>query len=130
MVETAKIYQMGKTRTNTGLRLRFGRQERVFRLEFISNSPFTLSEFQKWRYTCEEQGFQLPTRDFVQSKADEIKKALTYEYSSADIDGILKKKEKFLKFPVNYAMTKARLMKEKDIALAEHDNDKVQDIET
>lgn len=35
--ETGKVYQLGPTRTNKGLRLRHGAQERVFRLEFVSN---------------------------------------------------------------------------------------------
>ena len=51
VVETAKIYPLGKTRTNKGLRLKHGTQERVFRLEFVSNSDFTDSEFTKWKET-------------------------------------------------------------------------------
>lgn len=38
--ETAKVYQLGNTRTNKGLKLRHGAQDRVFRLEFISNQVF------------------------------------------------------------------------------------------
>jgi RNA polymerase-associated protein RTF1 len=37
VVETAKIYQFGSGRTNKGIRLKHGTQERVFRLEFVSN---------------------------------------------------------------------------------------------
>ena len=59
----------------------------------------------------------------------QIKKALSYEYTSADVDKILEKKEKFSKFPVNYAMTKARLMKEKEIADAENDTEKAEELE-
>ncbi len=55
---------------------------------------------------------------------------MNYEFSSADIDTMLKKKERFVKFPVNYAMTKARLMKEKEIAVADNDTEKVQELET
>ncbi len=54
---------------------------------------------------------------------------MNYEFSSSDIDSILKKKEKFLRFPVNYAMTKARLIKEKEIAAAENDTDKAEELE-
>ena len=39
--ETAKIYNVMKSRTNVGLRLKHGKNERVFRAQFISNSPFT-----------------------------------------------------------------------------------------
>ncbi|XP_028165181.1 RNA polymerase-associated protein Rtf1-like, partial [Ostrinia furnacalis] len=35
--ETAKVYNLGNTRTNKGLKLRHGTQDRVFRLEFVSN---------------------------------------------------------------------------------------------
>lgn len=28
--------------------LRFGKKERVYRLEFISNSPFSQAEFEEW----------------------------------------------------------------------------------
>lgn len=41
--ETAKIYQLGNTRTNKGLKLRHGAQDRVFRLEFISNQVSILN---------------------------------------------------------------------------------------
>lgn len=37
VVETPKIYSFGSGRTNKGLRLKHGAQERVFRLEFVSN---------------------------------------------------------------------------------------------
>lgn len=49
VVETSKVYQLGKARTNKGIKLRHGGQERVFRLEFISNQDFSDSEFEKWR---------------------------------------------------------------------------------
>lgn len=37
VVETAKVYEFGSGRTNKGIRLKHGTQERVFRLEFVSN---------------------------------------------------------------------------------------------
>ncbi|XP_052357855.1 RNA polymerase-associated protein RTF1 homolog [Oncorhynchus keta] len=37
VVETAKVYQLGTTRTNKGLQLQHGGDTRVFRLEFVSN---------------------------------------------------------------------------------------------
>lgn len=80
VVETAKVYQFGSGRTNKGLRLRQGTQERVFRLEFISNQDFTDSEFEKWCNVCLSAGVQLPTLDFVEHKQKEIKEALTYEF--------------------------------------------------
>ena len=100
-----------------------------FRIAFVSNSALTPTEFEKWKYTCETHNITLPTRDFIQSKHDEIKKGLNFEYTSADIDKIIEKKEKFKKNPVNYAMKKAKLMKDKEIATAEHDIEKANEIE-
>jgi RNA polymerase-associated protein RTF1 len=37
VVETSKVYSFASGRTNKGLRLKHGSQERVFRLEFVSN---------------------------------------------------------------------------------------------
>ena len=50
----------------------------------------------------------------IAEKIQAIQKALTYRYSSHDVDKILASKEKFSKHPHNYAMFKAKLMKERD----------------
>ncbi|XP_011298403.1 RNA polymerase-associated protein Rtf1 [Fopius arisanus] len=114
--ETGKIYQLGNTRTNKGLKLRHGAQERVFRLEFISNQEFTDSEFFKWRETCALQGISLPTSDEIDSKLKDIKEALVYEFKEEDIEKIVKEKGRFKSTPYNYAMKKAQLMRERDAA--------------
>lgn len=54
VVETGKVYTLGNTRTNKGLKLRHGNAERVYRLEFISNQPFSDSEFNMWKEACEK----------------------------------------------------------------------------
>jgi hypothetical protein len=64
---------------------------------------------------------QLPTLEFVKNKSAEIKEAINYEFTSEDIDKIVAQKERFHKHPVNYAMHKARLMKERDAALTNGD---------
>lgn len=86
--ETAKIYQLGQSRTNKGLKLRHGAQERVFRLEFISNQEFSESEFFKWKETCALQGISLPTMDELDSKIKDIKEAMLFEYKEEDIERV------------------------------------------
>ncbi|RZF45419.1 hypothetical protein LSTR_LSTR002862 [Laodelphax striatellus] len=116
VVETAKVYQLGTTRTNKGLKLRHGAQERVFRLEFISNQEFTDSEFYKWKETCALQGISVPTQDDLEKKLKDIKEAMTYEFKEEDIEKIIKEKGRFRTNPYNYAMKKTELMKERDMA--------------
>ncbi|KAL4718446.1 hypothetical protein ACJJTC_003214, partial [Scirpophaga incertulas] len=48
--ETAKVYNLGGTRTNRGLKLRHGAQDRVFRLEFVSNQVTTAT---RPRHDCD-----------------------------------------------------------------------------
>ncbi|XP_021937491.1 RNA polymerase-associated protein RTF1 homolog isoform X2 [Zootermopsis nevadensis] len=120
--ETGKIYQLGSTRTNKGLKLRHGTQERVFRLEFISNQDFTDSEFMKWRETCAVQGVPMPTHDELDQKLKDIKEAMIYEFKEEDIEKIVREKERFKTNPYNYAMKKTQLMKERDMAQSRGDD--------
>lgn len=117
VVETAKIYMLGKNRTNKGLKLRHGTQERVFRLEFISNQDFTEPEFDKWRSVCAGADVDLPTLDQVTRKQKDIKEAVFYEFKDEDVHKIIEEKNRFRKHPTNYAMKKTGLMRERDAAV-------------
>lgn len=128
VVETSKIYSLGKSRTNKGLRLKHGSSERVFRLEFISNQDFSDSEFQKWKDVCSAAAIQLPTIDFVEKKAREIKEAIVYEFKDEDVHKIIAEKNRFRKFPTNYAMKKTVLMKERDAAVLRGEDDIAADL--
>ncbi|XP_017054314.1 RNA polymerase-associated protein Rtf1 [Drosophila ficusphila] len=128
VVETGKIYSLGTTRTNRGLRLKHGILERVFRLEFISNQEFTESEFNKWTQVCQQNHIQMPTIDLIATKQNDIKKALNYEFKDEDVDKIVEEKNRFRNRPTNYAMKKTCLMKERDAAMLRGDYDIAQDL--
>ncbi|KAL7735319.1 hypothetical protein ACLKA6_018013 [Drosophila palustris] len=128
VVETGKIYSLGTTRTNRGLRLKHGTQERVFRLEFISNQEFTETEFNKWYEICQQQHVPMPTIDLIDIKANDIKKALNYEFKDEDVDKIVEEKNRFRNRPTNYAMKKTCLMKERDAAMLRGDYDIANDL--
>ncbi|KAH8290664.1 hypothetical protein KR054_004822 [Drosophila jambulina] len=130
VVETGKIYSLGTTRTNRGLRLKHGTQERVFRLEFISNQEFTENEFNKWHEACTSAHVQMPTMDLIAIKQADIKKALNYEFKDEDVDKIVEEKNRFRNRPTNYAMKKTCLMKERDAAMLRGDYDIAQDLGT
>lgn len=117
VVETGKIYIFGKCRTNKGLRLKFGSAEKVFRLEFISNQDFTDNEYEKWKETCLQSDIDLPTVDFVEKKVKEIREAIVYEFKDEDVHKIIEEKNRFRKYPTNYAMKKTTLMRERDSAV-------------
>ena len=66
-------------RTNIGCKLKFGKEERVFRLEFISNQRISPQEFTKWKEACTEANISLPTigkKDIVY-KVNSVQEAYT-----------------------------------------------------
>lgn len=69
--------------------MRHGAQERVFRLEFVSNSEFTEGEFQKWVEACSAAGNELPTKAKIEQKQADIKEALGYEFNEQDVERIV-----------------------------------------
>lgn len=86
VVETAKVYQLGSTRTNKGAKIRHGADEKVFRFEYVSNSAFTKDEFEKWLETCSKRNVVLPTLDEINKKEKDLKEANEYEFKDEDID--------------------------------------------
>ncbi|XP_013769685.1 RNA polymerase-associated protein RTF1 homolog isoform X1 [Pundamilia nyererei] len=129
VVETAKVYQLGSTRTNKGLQLRHGGDTRVFRLEFVSNQEFTESEFMKWKEAMIAAGMQVPTLDEITKKEQSIKEALNYKFNDKDIEDIVKEKDRFRKAPPNYAMKKTQLLKDKAMAEESGDGERVKVIQ-
>jgi RNA polymerase-associated protein RTF1 len=121
VVETGKVYNLGLTRTNKGLRLKHGNNERIFRLEYVSNNEISENEFQRWREAMIKQGISLPTLDDLENKIKEIDKCKHYVYNNNDITKIVEEKKRFRKAPINYAITKNELLKE--IEIAKDDND-------
>ncbi|KAG9336761.1 hypothetical protein JZ751_003109 [Albula glossodonta] len=129
VVETAKVYQLGSTRTNKGLQLRHGNDTRVFRLEFVSNQEFTDNEFMKWKEAMILAGMQVPTLDEITKKEQAIKEAVNYKFNDKDIEDIVKEKDRFRKAPPNYAMKKTQLLKEKAMAEESGEGERVKQIQ-
>lgn len=126
--ETAKEYTLDKTRTNKGLKLRHGENDRVFRLAFISNQDFSESEFLKWLEAMKQTGKPLPTLGDIHRKEAHIREATNYEYTEEDINEMIKSKQRFRKNPHNYALKKTGLLKELEIAKQEENQEEVDQI--
>ncbi len=118
VVETAKVYQLGATRTNKGLRIRHGASTRMYRLEFVSNQGFTNSEFLNWMRAMTTQKMTIPTTAVIARKEQDIQKALQHEFKDGEIDAMLTEKQRFRKNPYNFAAKKTELIKQMDDAAA------------
>eukprot|EP00116_Pleurobrachia_bachei_P001986 sb/3462248/ len=118
VVDTPKVYTLGKAKTNKGLKVRHGLQESMYRLEFVSNQDFTESEFLKWKTTMDANNLKLPTTKFVDKKMKSIKETMEHEFTEQEIDQIVKEKQKFRKNPLNFATRKTDLLSQKQMAEA------------
>lgn len=117
--EGNKIYNLGKTRTNKTLKLRYAHQERPFRMEFVSQQPFTDSEFTKWREDTMMAGINIPSIQDAEEKKRQIEKFNTRILNDKDIQHMLEQKKRFKQNPQNYAMYKSKLTKDRAHAVAD-----------
>ncbi|CAI4222732.1 unnamed protein product [Auanema sp. JU1783] len=115
VVQTAKVYSLEGTKTNKGLKLKWGKHERVYRLEYVSNTEFPDDEYHEWKEITAQEDI-MPTIEHIQKKFKEIAKAMNHSFTSAEIDLMLKEKGRFTKAPKNYALSKGELMKKKEYA--------------
>lgn len=64
---------------------RHGGNERVYRLEFVSNTEFQESEFQHWKKACDTKGVNPPTLDEIERKTKDINEAMVHEFKEEDV---------------------------------------------
>ena len=135
VVETAKTYNITcanprwNTRTNKGLLLRHGKADRVYRLEFISNGPFTDSEFNKWKEAMSQADLPLPTIDQIEKKIKAMEGANNYQLTEAEIEKMVKEKQRVQKNFANAGSRKQELLSDREVAFLAGDYERVQRID-
>ncbi|CAL2045754.1 hypothetical protein CAEBREN_03042 [Caenorhabditis brenneri] len=113
--QTNKVYDLEGKKTNKSIKCQFGRSERPFRMQFVSNSEFEQVEFDEWLNATKAHG-NVPTVDIMDKKKMDIEKAVNHKYSDKEVDAMIVEKSKFQKVTRNFAMTKAGLAKQKELA--------------
>lgn len=64
-----RTYRIGNTAITKGAVLRYGKSERTFRFDVVSNSEFTEKEYGRWRGTLQDEQIGPPSKRVAQSKA-------------------------------------------------------------
>ncbi|CAO4380511.1 unnamed protein product [Caenorhabditis nigoni] len=113
--ETNKVYDLEGKKTNKSIKCQFGKTERPFRMQFVSNADFEQVEFTEWLAATKAYGV-VPTVDIMEKKRLDIEKAINHKYSDKEVDQMVKEKSKFQKVTRNFAMTKAGLSRQKELA--------------
>ncbi|CAD8111015.1 unnamed protein product [Paramecium sonneborni] len=79
VVEGEKQYQLEQTQTYKLLKLQFGevKEPKLRHITLISNQQIQKQEFVVWQKRCEENGIQIPSKEYLQKKERDIIKSTT-----------------------------------------------------
>jgi len=121
-------YDLEATKTDKLVKCKHGRDERNFRIQYVSNTEFSENEFNEWKSRMERDRISLPNRKQIDEKLKHIQAALNYNFKESDIEAIVKEKEKYAQIPVNFAVRKTELKKMKDLAEQNGDLFKVNEL--
>ncbi|CAK90373.1 unnamed protein product (macronuclear) [Paramecium tetraurelia] len=77
VVEGEKSYQLEQTQTYKLLKLQFGevKDAKLRHITLISNQQIQKQEFAVWQKRCEENGIQIPSKEYLQRKERDIIKS-------------------------------------------------------
>ena len=116
VMDGPKAYDLERTKTDKLLKLKHGRDEKSFRIAYVSNTQIAEQEFVDWKLKMEKERLNLPTKKQIDDKLRHIKEAMDYNFKESDIEAIVREKEKYIDVPYNFAMKKTILKKQKDEA--------------
>eukprot|EP00045_Choanoeca_perplexa_P014094 m.163876 g.163876 ORF g.163876 m.163876 type:complete len:560 (-) comp16563_c0_seq3:1769-3448(-) len=126
---TRRVYTLGKTKTDKYLVIKHGQAAKPFRMTYVSNAPFTDSEYARWRRETLKADDALLTRSDVQRKAQDFAAALSHERSAADVQHIVQSRKKANAAPTNYALEKERIHAQLQAAQLAEDHNKIAELE-
>ncbi|KAH8147908.1 uncharacterized protein LAJ45_08009 [Morchella importuna] len=124
---TSKPYTLldGKRRTDKHVRIQHGLSEKSFQMDFLSDSPMTESEFQRFKKQLEFDKVSLPTLSFVEKKAHDIRVLDSRTFTPEEISEMIKKRNKDKIDPVKIVMARARLKQQREIAVTNGDETEI-----
>ena len=109
--------------------MRHGKDERTYRLEFVSNQAFSDDEFERWKSAMAKNNMPLPTIREVDAKAKELETYVNYRFNDQDVDFIVKEKKRFIKDTDKIAEKKIELLKKREEASQLNDADLIKEID-
>ena len=116
-------------KTSKWLRVVRGRSDRYWPLAQVSNGSMTEEEFEKWQRVCEAEGRQQLTRGETEEVRKKLIGADNYVYTAEDVAKLVQEKRTLGIAPRNLAMERARLERERDVAIEAGDIEAAKAIE-
>jgi len=128
VTEAARSYHLGKKETYKQLSLRHAGNEKSFRMEFISNHPFTETEYAKWMTSMAKAKLPIITRQEVVAKRETLSIADNYVYSEEDVERMVEEKKKLKSKPISISTQKAKVLAQIEAAKDAGDMEKKKEL--
>mmetsp|Transcript_12110 Transcript_12110/g.34249 ORF Transcript_12110/g.34249 Transcript_12110/m.34249 type:complete len:688 (-) Transcript_12110:607-2670(-) len=124
-------YKVDKTTVDCKLELTHGKSAKEWRMTQISNGPFTQSEFDLWRSSVlKAPRVKMPTKRDLQRFEERIRTNVhEYRPDERAIRAKIEKKKKRRSRAVNFAMEKAEIQRDLEVARSLNDLERVSELE-
>ena len=88
IVDSTNNYQVDGVLTNKSLKIAIGKNVRVIKILFVSNSPIDKSDYAQWLETMKRDGVKLPTLKEVKQKRAEIDAIIHYTLTDKEVQQV------------------------------------------
>lgn len=129
IVKYHRVYKINDVSTNKAAVLKYGRSEKTFRLDVVSNAPFTQGEFARWLETMREEHQAIPTRRSVQAKHQALTELQSRPISDETISAMIAAKRELGAAPRSLVAERTMLLHQREEALSRGNVAEVERIE-
>ncbi|CAO3625025.1 unnamed protein product [Cunninghamella blakesleeana] len=106
-----KVYKISEgVFSNRGLKVKYGKSEKVFPMDIISNQPVTQSEFARLLKVLEHEHVRAPSMEHIERKSGDIKKAKSYVLNDKEVAEMIQRKKQVQGQNVSIAMERAEVL--------------------
>lgn len=129
IVKYHRAYRINEVTTNKAAVLKYGKSEKTFRLDVISNSEFTAAEFDRWMATMREEHQPMITRRVAESRAAAWKLLEESPVSDTIVSAMVAAKRELGSAPRNLVSERTMLQHLRDEAISNNNRDEVERID-
>ncbi|CAO3608019.1 unnamed protein product [Cunninghamella echinulata] len=106
-----KVYKISEgVFSNRGLKVKYGKSEKVFPMDIISNQPVSQTEFSRLLKVLEHEHVRAPSMEHIERKSEDIKKAKAYVLNDKEVADMIQRKKQVQGQNVSIAMERAEVL--------------------
>lgn len=129
IVKYHRVYKINEVATNKAAVLKYGKSEKTFRLDVISNSEFNAAEFDRWIATMREENQPMITRRVAENRVVAWKLLEASPVSDTIVSAMVAAKRELGSAPRNLVSERTMLKHLRDEAISNNNRDEVERID-